>query len=214
MAFDVTSIATSALQQTVNAVSNAAAGYASQYAQDLLSSLGVRLQFALLGDVGFDVITYPNSWETKFGADYGEHKLIGSKPRLQWTGDRLDEITWTIALHAAYCDPESELLKLQRLIASHTAAPLHLGNGDFKGTFVAADCSISARHTFPDGTLIWAEGSLTLREYVVPLVLVEQTASQAPTAAQSRSGGGVSTPPKTVLAKPAPRAARAPICRN
>lgn len=206
----VGSVANSALQLTVNAAS----GFVSQYVQGLISSLGIRLQYTLLGDVGFDVVTYPDSWETQYGAEFAEHALIDSKPRLQWVGDRLDEIRWTVALHAGYCDPEAELLKLQQLIASHVASPLHLANGDFKGTFVATECSISTRHTFPDGTLLWAEGSLTLKEYVVPFALVDATASQTPVAVQSRSGGSVTSPPQTVNASPAPRPTGAPITRN
>ncbi|MEX3629044.1 MAG: phage tail protein [Burkholderia sp.] len=195
-------------------VTSKATGFVSQYLQGLASSLGIRLSYALLGDVGFDVVTYPNEWETRYGAEFAEHALIGTKPRLQWTGDRLDEIRWTIVLHAGFCDPEAELLKLQQLIVGHIAAPLHLGNGDYKGTFVPTECTISVRHSFPDGTLVWLEGSLTLREYVAPPALIDATASKTPVAAQSRAGSSVTPPPQTVSASAAARPASAPVIRN
>ena len=69
--------------------------------------------FALLGDVQFDLITYFDGFESQFGADYAEHPLIEGKPRLQFVGDKLDEIRIQLAFHLHYCDPEAELAKLK-----------------------------------------------------------------------------------------------------
>ena len=45
--------------------------------------------FAILGKVEFDLITYFDGLETRFGAEYAEHALIALKPRLQFVGDAL-----------------------------------------------------------------------------------------------------------------------------
>lgn len=122
--------------------------------------------FALLGDVQFDVITYFDGFESQFGADYAEHPLIEGKPRLQFVGDKLDEIRIQLAFHLHYCDPEAELVKLKDALAAHQAMALVLGNGDYKGWFVLTDVQATSKHTDKAGTLIALEASITLREFV------------------------------------------------
>lgn len=122
--------------------------------------------FALLGDVQFDLITYFDGFESQFGADYAEHPLIEGKPRLQFVGDKLDEIRIQLAFHLHYCDPEAELAKLKNALAAHQAMALVLGNGDYKGWFVLTDVQATSKHTDKAGTLIALEASITLREFV------------------------------------------------
>lgn len=122
--------------------------------------------FALLGDVQFDLITYFDGFESQFGADYAEHALIEGKPRLQFIGDKLDEIRIQLAFHLHYCDPEAELAKLKDALAAHQAMALVLGNGDYKGWFVLTDVQATNKHTDKAGTLIALEASITLREFV------------------------------------------------
>lgn len=122
--------------------------------------------FALLGDVQFDLITYFDGFESQFGADYAEHPLIEGKPRLQFVGDKLDEIRIQLAFHLHYCDPEAELAKLKDALAAHQAMALVLGNGDYKGWFVLTDVQATSKHTDKAGTLIALEASITLREFV------------------------------------------------
>lgn len=122
--------------------------------------------FALLGDVQFDLITYFDGFESQFGADFAEHALIEGKPRLQFIGDKLDEIRIQLAFHLHYCDPEAELAKLKDALAAHQAMALVLGNGDYKGWFVLTDLQATSKHTDEAGTLIALEASITLREFV------------------------------------------------
>lgn len=122
--------------------------------------------FALLGDVQFDLITYFDGFESQFGADFAEHALIEGKPRLQFIGDKLDEIRIQLAFHLHYCDPEAELAKLKDALAAHQAMALVLGNGDYKGWFVLTDVQATSKHTDKAGTLIALEASITLREFV------------------------------------------------
>ncbi|MEX3690084.1 phage tail protein [Paraburkholderia sp. BR14263] len=210
MAINPFSTVTNALQGVV--IGSTAS--VTQFVNQLLGQVQGGVLYALLGDVQFGLPAYFTGSETRFGAEYAEHKLIDGKPRLQSTGDKLDEITWNVVFHAGFCDPEAELQKLRKLIASHTAAPLHFANGDYKGTFVATDCTVTTRQTMRDGTLVWLEGTVSLKEYVEPPVLVEQTASQTPVAAQTRSGNGITTPPNTVTASATARPSTASATRN
>jgi len=187
---------------------------ADQVINDLLRASNAAYQHALLGDVAFNLVTYFEGSETRFGAEFAEHKLIDGKPRLQWVGDKLDEINWTLVFHAGFCDPEAELQKLAKLVASHTPAPLHYSNGDYKGTFVPMDCTVTSRQSMRDGTLVWIDATLSLKEYVEPKALVEQTPSQPPVAAETRAPGGTRKPPRTVKKAPKPRPATASCTRN
>ncbi len=122
--------------------------------------------FALLGEIQFDLITYFDGFDSQFDADYAEHALIEGKPRLQWTGDKLDEISIQLSFHAQFCDPELELLRLKSAKEAHQAMALVLGNGDYKGWFVLTQVRASSRQTDQAGTLIALEASITLREFV------------------------------------------------
>ena len=121
--------------------------------------------FAILGEVEFDLITYFDGLETRFGAEYAEHALITRKPRLQFVGDKLDEVKIDLVFHASYCDPEAELVRLRNALASHEALSLVLGNGDYKGRFVITDLTATGRHTDTAGTLLAVEASVDLREF-------------------------------------------------
>ncbi|HEX7684348.1 MAG TPA: phage tail protein [Trinickia sp.] len=185
-----------------------------QAMNDLLQSQIDTAPYMLLGDVSFPVLAYVNNDETRKRAEFAEHKLLEGKPRLQWVGDSLDEITWRVLLHASYCDPEAELQKLEQLLASHASAPLFMGNGDYKGTFVLTSCTLTTRWTFDDGTLICLEATVDLKEYVQPPVPTTQTASQKPVAAQQSTPSGAMNPPGTVTAAATPRPTSTSITRN
>ena len=121
--------------------------------------------YAILGEVEFDLITYFDGLETQFGADYAEHALIGRKPRLQFVGDKLDEVRIDLVFHSSYCDPEAELVRLRNAQASHEAFSLVFGNGDYKGRFVITGLTATGRHTDTSGTLLAVDASINLREF-------------------------------------------------
>ncbi len=142
--------------------------------------------WAVLGEVQFELLTSMESMDQQTAADYAEHALIGSKPRLQHTGDKLDEYHLQMQFHAAYCDPEAELRKLLDLVRSRKARQLVLGNGLNKGWMVATETKATSRQTDAQGTLIALEASMTLREYVVP-PLPRMRASQERREARERT---------------------------
>jgi len=126
------------------------------------------MQFALLGDIQFNLITYFDGLEGKFGADYAEHARIEGKPRLQFVGDKLDEWSLKLKFHQAYCDPETEVAKLQTAKNAHKSLAFVLANGQYKGRFVVTEVAVTSEQTDRLGSLLSAMVSVTLREAVDP----------------------------------------------
>ncbi len=122
--------------------------------------------YAQLGDVAFDLPTYLDGYGGKRTYEYAEHKVIEGKPKLQWTGDGLEELTLDVVLHASYCNPEDQLNTLRDAAASHKAQPLVLGSGVYRGRYVITDIAETTRHTDPQGRAIHLETKVTLKEYV------------------------------------------------
>lgn len=124
------------------------------------------MQFALLGDIQFEVVTYLDGLESKFGTDYAEHARIEGKPRLQWIGSKLDEMTFKLKFHSIYCNPEFELARLRDAMDAHIPLPFVLGTGEYKGDFVITDMSQTLEQTDPQGAIVAVEASLNLREHI------------------------------------------------
>ena len=193
-------------------IGNFGTGTVAQVIQDLTRTRGGVQQHVLLGEIAFNLITYFEGVESRFSANYAEHALIEGKPRLQFVGDNLDEYTWHMVLHAGFCDPELELLKLRAALAQHEALPLVYASGDYKGLFIPTEAGVTFQQTFADGKPIWIEADLTLREYVQPPV--DATQKQEPVAAEkSGANGTTTTPAQTVKKTPTPRATTAPPTR-
>jgi phage protein U len=126
------------------------------------------MQFALLGDIQFDLITYFDGLDGRFGVDYAEHALIEGKPRLQRIGDKLDEWTLDLKFHQVFCDPETELANLRLAMMTYVPMPFVLATGEYKGNFVITDVLMTAQQTDPYGTVVSMSVSVTLRESVNP----------------------------------------------
>jgi phage protein U len=193
---------------------NVGTGTVAQVIHELTRSRGGVSMHALLGDIAFNLITHFEDISESSSANFAEHALIEGKPRLQWVGDNLDEINWRMMLHAGFCQPALEMLKIKAAIARHEALPLIFANGDYKGYFVPIDVRVATKQLMRDGTLVWVEADLTLREYVLPVVLVEEVPKQDPVAAEKPGVDGAAvSPAQTVDADPAPRSASAPPTR-
>lgn len=188
-------------------------GTVAQIINDLTRSRIAAQQHVLLGDMAFNLITYLEGLEYKVEADYAEIPILGGKPRLQCVGDKLDEYTWQIVLHAGYCLPAVELARIEDAVRAHEALPLIFANGDYKGWFVPVSIAPTYRATTQDGTPIWVEASMTLKEHVLPPVLVEQQ-KKSPKAAEKAGKQGKTTKPAQTKNRKAPkRPASSPACR-
>jgi phage protein U len=121
--------------------------------------------YAVLGDVEFELITYFDGLDVQFGADYAEHARVGGKPRLQWVGDKLDEVRIQLVFHSSYCDPEVEFVALHDAMRSREARQFVLGNGTYKGWFVITELNGTSRQTDAQGALVALDANVTLREF-------------------------------------------------
>lgn len=108
--------------------------------------------------------------------------------------------------------PATEIAKLEAAVRAHAALPLIFANGDYMGWFVPVELTETYRATHADGTLIWMEATLQLKEHVLPPVLVEQKTQ--PKAAEKPAAGGKTKKPASTQKRKAPKRARtAPVCR-
>ncbi len=160
---------------------------------------------ALLGDIALELPTYMEGFEVRMAADFAEHPKVEQKPRLQWVGDRLDQIRLDAKLHAQFCTPEVELAKLRNALRLHEAMPLIFDNGHVVGTFVLTHVDQRSLQTMRDGTVLVAEVTLDLLEYTEDGKSTEEPASGTPVAAMAvGAGGGAARAPSGTVSVAAP----------
>lgn len=169
-------------------------------------------QFAQLGDIVFELITYMDGADHKVSANYAEHALIERKPRLQWTGDNLDEMTIKLSFHAAFCQPEAEMMRLRNAVRAHEVMPFVYDNGHIVGDYVLLELCQTVEHAMTDGTAISASCQLTMKEYVVDLPNYKDvfTMTRPPVAVETAAG----EPAQTVYTEPEVRDEGASPVRN
>jgi hypothetical protein len=114
-------------------------------------------------------------------------------------GDNLGEVTWSLMFHAGFCTPTIELLKLRAAIAAHMPLPLVLMSGAHQGWFVPVSVRVTTRMTRHDGTLLWIEASLTMRECPPPDPMPNVAASQPAVAVEKIGADGSVLPPSQAV---------------
>ena len=120
-----------------------------------------------LGNKTFDGLFAPESWSYSGSeANLAEYALINTKPRLQPTGETLEELTITLQLRAEYCNPDREIKELESWKSNSEILPLLLGNGDYRNDYVIKSISKDILQTFSDGTIIEANITINLLECV------------------------------------------------
>ncbi|MBF2054705.1 MAG: phage tail protein [Candidatus Sericytochromatia bacterium] len=122
--------------------------------------------YMTLGELAVELLSAPTSFETRSTANYAEHQLIGRKSALQYVGHTPDDIVIAIRLHGIFTDPATEMQQLNDLKDNKTVFPLVFGSGEYKGTFVLKETSVSLTHTDGEGRIIALEASLSLAEYI------------------------------------------------
>ncbi len=121
--------------------------------------------YAVLGKLEFEVASGITGMEQRSTADWAEHSLIQGKPLLEWIGEGLEEITFTMQLHPWLGDPEVRLRNLRELKSKHEPLAFVLGSGDYVGTFVVTDVGSVPRRTSADGRIYSTAVQVGLREY-------------------------------------------------
>ncbi len=123
--------------------------------------------FAQLGSIQFENLKTFDEFQKTSSAVFAEFALLEGKPRLQFTGQSLDEISLSIRLHVSFCKPDEELSKLQTAKSTGEILPLIWGHGGIEGNFVIMSMSETIEHADKDGSVFSTVVALTLKEYVV-----------------------------------------------
>ena len=122
--------------------------------------------FAVLGDIQFEVVGSPESYESADGYDFPEQRVIESKPRLQWVGDELERLNFELMWHASFTNPAAQLALLRATAATHLALPLVFGDGGFRGFFVIESIKVKSQQLSAGGAPIAIRVALALKEWI------------------------------------------------
>ncbi len=123
-----------------------------------------RQPLFLLGDIEFELIEAPRSFDFTEKSVYSEHAKIEGKPGLQWVGESLNEISMSFRFGAAWCDPDEQLKRLQEARKLHKPMALILGTGRFAGNYVIEDIRTNLEVTDLKGNLDLIEVQVKLKE--------------------------------------------------
>jgi phage protein U len=119
-----------------------------------------------LGDIEFEVVGSPESYESADGYDFPEQRVIESKPRLQWVGDELERLNLELMWHASYTNPATQLALLRATAATHLALPLVFGDGGFRGFFVIESIKVKSQQLSAGGAPIAIRVAVALKEWI------------------------------------------------
>jgi len=158
--------------------------------------------YAVLGKIEFEVASGITGMEQRSTADWAEHSLIQGKPLLEWIGDGLDELSFSMQLHPWLGDPEARLRTLREAKSKHEPMAFVLGSGEYVGAFVIADISNTPRRTSADGRLYSSNVQVTLREYAGPFTPKLVKPGLIDSAVQSTAAAKIATP--ALISKLAP----------
>lgn len=107
-----------------------------------------------------------DDFERRGTAAFAEHAVVEGKPRLEFTGDNLDEVSFTVRLDLAQgIDPEPQITRFREIKAAGEAQTLIIG-GVPLGGFVITSLSEKWRIVDNRGRLTLAALDLSLKEYV------------------------------------------------
>ncbi len=123
--------------------------------------------FATLGEIPFEVVGSPEGYESSRAYDFAEHRVVESKPRLQWVGNDLERLKFELRLHSSFTDPAAKLALLRATAAAHLALPLVFGDGGFRGFFVIESISMRSQQLSAHGAPIAITAALALKEWAV-----------------------------------------------
>ncbi|MFK5214332.1 phage tail protein [Glaesserella parasuis] len=122
--------------------------------------------YALLGNIAFDLLTAPSAFDERRSATFAEHAVLSGKPKLQAMGDNLTDITLQLKLHHQLAPVEQRYQALVTAKEKQEALALVLGFSRFKGHFVITDLSSSVLFSDAKGNALAREVSVSLREFV------------------------------------------------
>ena len=148
------------------------------------------MAWGALGDMVFTLLGGPFSFSDKQEADFAELGLLGSKPRLQFVGAKLEEITLQIRLHALTTPTiELDLRSLRDTLTQGDVVDLVIGQeqtGIYAGKFVLTSLEHDRQEQWPNGRLRLAEATLKLKEWTPAPGLVVSARKTPPPAIRKK----------------------------
>ncbi len=146
--------------------------------------------FAALGEILFEVVGSPESLDSSRGYNFAEHRVIESKPRLQWVGNDLERLKIELRLHSSFTNPATQLAQLKIVAGAHRALPLVFGNGGFRGFFVIESIALRSQLLSADGSPIAISAALALKEWAIETELAGSASSRPLVLPLGIVGGG------------------------
>jgi phage protein U len=149
--------------------------------------------FAVLGDISFEVVGSPERFESTRSYGFAEHRVVESRPRLQWVGNDLERVKFELMLHSSFGNPARQLARLRAAAASHLAQPLVFGNGGFRGFFVIESIGVQSQQLSSSGAPISIRVALALKEWAAGAELSGAGLSTVPLSTLGIASAGAST---------------------
>jgi phage protein U len=131
--------------------------------------------FLTFGNITFQGIKLPQTWDSSYETNYGQIPIIVSKPVVQGTGEKLDEHDITAYFHADFCTPRTEVTALQTMRKAGTVAYLVDGTGKNYGRFVITTLQETKVTCLDNGYETSVTISLHLLEYNTNASYIKQT---------------------------------------
>jgi phage protein U len=120
-----------------------------------------------LGNKEFSGLYAPEGWSYSGNeAVLSQYDLIGTKPRLQFGSETLEELSLNLTLRADFCNINQEIQDFETWKSKGEILPFILGNGEYIKDFVLKSVSKTISQTFSDGSPVEIQVSLSLLEVV------------------------------------------------
>ncbi len=163
--------------------------------------------FAALGEIQFEVVGSPEGYDSAGAYEFGEQRVIESKPRLQWIGDDLQRLNFEMMWHSSFTNPAVQLALLRASAAQHLALPLVFGVGTYLGLFVIEAIKVKSMQMSDRGGLLAIRVAVALKEWIpdqalasiAPVPTVTPLGITMASSGTGGSGSGGSTPGVSAL---------------
>lgn len=120
--------------------------------------------YGQLGDIIFEGLYGPESFERKDSISVPLHGRIGRRPKIQFTGIDLATVQIGIHIHRSFIDVEQAILKFREYRNTVKHLRYITGSGNVIGTFIITDTKQTHAQETPQGDIVSAKLELTLLE--------------------------------------------------
>ena len=140
-----------------------------------------------LGDVYFVASTRTlrtiSDYSRKVSARYAEHAILLNKPKLEYVGPNLEEISFSIQLHTMYgVTPEEEFEQLKEYVENGAVVDFVLNNTPIgNAQWVVKEADMSDVLFGPKGGIIYAKVNVTLSEYINDTIITTKEVADSAT---------------------------------